>query len=42
MFFKDLGYLKEIITADSAEKKSIAEIKKNRITRLRAAKKGSV
>ena len=37
---KDLGYAKEVITADSAEKKSIAEIKKNGITRIRAAKKG--
>lgn len=37
---KDLGYAKEVITADSAEKKSIAEVKKNGITRIRAAKKG--
>lgn len=35
----DLGYQKEIITADSAEKKSIAEIKRLGVSRIRAAKK---
>lgn len=37
---KDLGYSKEVITADSAEKKSIAEIRRKGITRIREAKKG--
>lgn len=36
----DLGYSKEIITADSAEKKSIEEIRRKGIGRIRAAKKG--
>lgn len=35
-----LGYSKEIITADSSEKKSIAEIKNKGIKRIRAARKG--
>lgn len=35
-----LGYSKEIITADSSEKKSIAEIKNKGIRRIRAARKG--
>jgi len=35
----DLGYSKEIITADSAEKKSIAEIKQKGVARIRPAKK---
>lgn len=37
---KNKGYQKEIITADSAEQKSIAEIKKEGISRIRAARKG--
>lgn len=37
---KDMGYQKEVITADSAEKKSIAELKRSGIERIRAAKKG--
>ena len=37
---KDLGYAKEVITADSAEKKSIAEIRRRGINRIREAKKG--
>lgn len=37
---KDLGYSKEVITADSAEKKSIAEIKRQGIARIKAAIKG--
>ncbi|GAX46779.1 PBSX family phage terminase large subunit [Pseudolactococcus reticulitermitis] len=37
---KDLGYMKEIITADSAEQKSIVEIKTKGISRIRSAKKG--
>ena len=37
---KDLGYSKEVITADSAEKKSIAEIRQKGISRIREAKKG--
>lgn len=36
---QSLGYSKEIITADSAEKKSIAEIKRLGVPRIRAAKK---
>lgn len=36
---KQLGYQKEVITADSAEKKSIAEIKRCGITRIKPAKK---
>lgn len=35
-----LGYSKEIITADSAEQKSIAELKRLGIRRIRPAKKG--
>lgn len=37
---KQLGYSKEIITADAAEPKSIAEIKRDGIYRIRPAKKG--
>ncbi len=37
---KSLGYAKEKITADAAEKKSIAEIKRNGIYRIRPAEKG--
>ncbi|MCH4167694.1 MAG: PBSX family phage terminase large subunit [Streptococcaceae bacterium] len=37
---KNLGYSKEIITADSAEQKSITEIKGKGVNRIRAAKKG--
>jgi len=37
---KSLGYAKEIITADSAEKKSIAEMRRHGIERIREAKKG--
>ena len=37
---KQLGYSKEIITADAAEKKSIAEIKRCGIARIKPAKKG--
>ncbi|HHV6092341.1 TPA: PBSX family phage terminase large subunit [Staphylococcus aureus] len=37
---KKLGYSKEIITADSAEQKSIAEISNHDITRIRPAMKG--
>lgn len=37
---KDLGYSKEVITADSAEKKSIAEIRRDGIYRIRPALKG--
>ncbi|KAF0092184.1 MAG: phage terminase large subunit PBSX family [Fusobacteria bacterium] len=36
----DLGYSKEVITADSAEQKSIAEIKKYGISRIKEARKG--
>ena len=36
----DLGFSKETITADSAEKKSIEEIRQKGILRIRAAKKG--
>ncbi|MBU5594905.1 PBSX family phage terminase large subunit [Amphibacillus sp. MSJ-3] len=35
----DLGYKKEVITADSAEKKSIEEIRRLGVDRIRAAKK---
>lgn len=35
----DLGYQKEVITADSAEKKSIEEIRRKGVTRIRPAKK---
>lgn len=35
-----MGYEKEVITADAAEKKSIDEIKRDGITRIRPAKKG--
>lgn len=37
---KQLGYSKEIITADSAEQKSIAEISNHGINRIRPAMKG--
>lgn len=37
---KNLGLSKEIITADSAEQKSITEIRKNGILRIRASVKG--
>lgn len=36
----EFGYSKEIITADSAEQKSITEIKNKGIKRIRAARKG--
>lgn len=36
----DLGYSKEVITADAAEKKSIEEIKRDGVSRIRAATKG--
>lgn len=39
---KDLGYSKEVITADSVEKKSIAEIRQKGISRIREAKKGPI
>lgn len=38
---KQLGYSKEVITADSAEKKSIAEIKCKGISRIKPAFKGA-
>lgn len=37
---KEMGYSKEVITADAAEKKSIAEIKRDGVLRIRPAKKG--
>ncbi|WP_416353771.1 PBSX family phage terminase large subunit [Agrilactobacillus fermenti] len=37
---KQMGYSKEVITADAAEKKSIEEIKRDGISRIRPAKKG--
>lgn len=37
---KQLGYSKEVITADSAEQKSIAELRRLNIDRIRDAKKG--
>ncbi len=37
---KQMGYSKEIITADAAEPKSIVEIKRDGIYRIRPAKKG--
>ncbi|MEQ7304159.1 PBSX family phage terminase large subunit [Enterococcus avium] len=37
---KQMGYSKEVITADAAEQKSIAEIRRGEISRIRAAKKG--
>lgn len=37
---KQMGYSKEVITADAAEPKSIAEIKRDGIYRIRPAKKG--
>lgn len=37
---KSMGYAKEIITADAAEPKSIAEIKRAGIQRIRPARKG--
>jgi len=38
---KDKGYAKEIIIADSAERKSIDEIKKLGVTRIKPARKGA-
>ena len=35
-----MGYSKEVITADAAEQKSIAELKRDGIERVRPAKKG--
>ena len=40
LIIKQMGYSKEIITADAAEPKSIAEIKRDGISRIRPAKKG--
>ncbi len=37
---KQMGYSKEVITADAAEQKSIAELKRDGIERIRPAKKG--
>ncbi len=37
---KQMGYSKEVITADAAEQKSIAELKRDGIARVRPAKKG--
>lgn len=37
---KQMGYSKEVITADAAEQKSIAELKRDGIERVRPAKKG--
>lgn len=37
---KDMGFAKEVITADSAEKKSIAEMRRDGIYRIRPALKG--
>lgn len=37
---KQMGYAKEVITSDVAEQKSIAEIKRDGVPRIRAAKKG--
>lgn len=39
-FITEFGYGKETITADSAEKKSISEIKKKGVSRIRPAVKG--
>lgn len=39
-FISDFGYGKEVITADSAEQKSISEIRNKGISRIRSAKKG--
>lgn len=39
-FISDFGYGKEVITADSAEQKSISEIRNKGVSRIRAAKKG--
>lgn len=36
----DMGYRKEVITADSSEPKSIEELKRNGLNRVRGAKKG--
>ncbi|MDD2370846.1 MAG: PBSX family phage terminase large subunit [Firmicutes bacterium] len=36
----DLGYSKEVINADSAEQKSIAEIKRKGVARIKPARKG--
>lgn len=37
---KEMGYSKEVITADAAEPKSIAEIKRDGIERIKSARKG--
>lgn len=37
---KQMGYAKEVITGDAAEQKSIAEIQRDGVPRIRAAKKG--
>lgn len=37
---KSMGYAKEVITADAAEQKSIAEIRRDGIRRIRPARKG--
>lgn len=37
---RQMGYAKEVITADAAEKKSIAEIRRDGVPRIREAKKG--
>ena len=37
---KDMGYAKELITADSAEPKSIEELRRLGIRRIKAAEKG--
>lgn len=37
---KEMGYSKEVITADAAEPKSIAEIKRDGIERIKPARKG--
>lgn len=37
---KQMGYAKEVITADAAEPKSIAEIKREGIPRIKSARKG--
>ena len=37
---KEKGYSKSLIIADSAEPKSIAEIRENGITKVKPAKKG--
>lgn len=37
---KQMGYAKEVVTADAAEKKSIAEIRRDGVYRIKAALKG--